>query len=509
MPNRLIEIVEGLPASRIVLIGDLMLDRYLYGNAERLSPDAPVPILHYKYEDSRLGGAGRVAADLAALGADVQVVAIIGPDDTGRQIRDLLTGCGCKVDGLLEVPGRPSTSKVRLVGLAQHRHPQQMMRLDYEDASAIDDTTEKRVLDALAKAIEGAAVVCLEDYDKGLLKGFLCQQVIRLARLKGVPVFVDPAPIADYSKYAGATAITPNRTEAEKATGLPCDGAVPYEAVAERLLIDLGLEAALLTLDKNGIFLATKTPGAAKAEPTRQVWIKGRERKVYDVAGAGDMVLAMLAVARAAGADWKDAAILANTAAGLEVEKFGSVPIKPVEIIQELLSDVRDHLGKRRDPDELLPELQLHRAAGKKIVFTNGCFDLIHLGHIKYFRFAKAQGDLLVVGVNTDAGIRRLKGSKRPIVNESDRLSVLEELESIDYLVTFDEDIPLALIKSIRPDVLVKGADYTKEQVVGWDVVESYGGRVALAPLIDGKSTSNVIEKILEAYGASGKQGRP
>jgi len=500
MSQRLIEIVEGLPASRIVLIGDLMLDRYLYGNAERLSPDAPVPILHYKNEDCRLGGAGRVAADLAALGADVRVVSIVGADDTGRQIRDLLKSCGCRVDTLLEVTGRPSTSKVRLVGLAQHRHPQQMMRLDYEDSSTIDDQTAQRVLDAFAKALEGAAAVCLEDYDKGLLKGPLCQQVIQLARSKGVPVLVDPAAIADYSKYAGATAITPNRIEAEKATGMPCNGAVPYEAVAERLLNDLGLEATILTLDKNGIFLVSRQIGGAKSEPAKRAWIKGRERKVYDVAGAGDMVLAMLAVARAAGADWKDATILANTAAGLEVEKFGSVPIKPAEIIQELLSDVRDQLGKRRDPAGLLAELQRHRASGKKIVFTNGCFDLIHLGHIKYFQFAKQQGDLLIVGVNTDASIRRLKGSKRPIVDESDRLSVLEELESIDYLVLFDQDTPLALIESIRPDVLVKGADYAKEQVVGWDVVESYGGRVALAPLIDGRSTSNVIERILDAY---------
>jgi D-beta-D-heptose 7-phosphate kinase/D-beta-D-heptose 1-phosphate adenosyltransferase len=501
MSKRLIEIVEQLPPSRIVLIGDLMLDRYLYGNAERLSPDAPVPILHYNYEDSRLGGAGRVAADLAALGAQVRVVSIIGPDDTGRQIRDLLAGCGCNVEALVEVPGRPSTSKVRLVGLAQHRHPQQMMRLDYEDSSAIDDATAQRVLTAFSRALEGAAAVCLEDYDKGLLKGALCQQVIRLARSMGVPVFVDPAPISDYSKYAGATAITPNRIEAEKATGMPCDGAVPYEAVAGRLLTDLGLEAAVLTLDKNGIFIATRPQGDAPAEPARLAWIKGRERKVYDVAGAGDMVLAMLAVARAAGANWVEAVRLANTAAGLEVEKFGSVPIKPMEITQELLSEVRDHLGKRREPAELLEELHLHRASGKKIVFTNGCFDLIHLGHIKYFRFAKAQGDLLVVGVNTDASIRRLKGSKRPIVDESDRLSVLEELESIDYLVLFDQDTPVALIESIRPDVLVKGADYAKEQVVGWDLVEGYGGRVALAPLIDGRSTSNVIDRILDAYG--------
>jgi D-beta-D-heptose 7-phosphate kinase/D-beta-D-heptose 1-phosphate adenosyltransferase len=499
MSTRLIEFVENLPHSRIVLIGDLMLDRYLYGNAERLSPDAPVPILHYKEEDSRLGGAGRVAADLAALGADVRVVSIVGADETGRQVRGLLTGCGCNVDGVLDVEGRPSTSKVRLVGLAQHRHPQQMLRLDYEDASEIDAAATQRVLEAFAQAIEGAAVVCMEDYDKGLLKGPLCQQVIKLARSRGVPVFVDPAPIKDYSKYAGAAAVTPNRTEAEKATGLRCAEECDYQPVAERLLTSLGLEAAVLTLDKNGIYVATrgKEPGVGG---TRN-WVRGRERKVYDVAGAGDMVLAMLAVARAAGANWVDAITLSNTAAGLEVEKFGSVPIKPPEIVQELLSDARAHLGKRREMHRLLPELHIHRASGKRIVFTNGCFDLIHLGHIKYFRFAKAQGDLLVVGVNTDDSIRRLKGSKRPIVSQGDRLSVLEELASIDYLVLFDDDTPLRLIEAIRPDVLVKGADYAKEQVVGWDVVESYGGKVALAPLIDGKSTSNVIERILDAYG--------
>ena len=234
-------------------------------------------------------------------------------------------------------------------------------------------------------------------------------------------------------------------------------------------------------------------------------WVKGRERKVYDVAGAGDMVLAMLAVARAAGAGWHSSVALANTAAGLEVEKFGSVPITPAEMIQELLSEIHDHLGKQRTADEQLVELARHRAAGKKVVFTNGCFDLIHLGHVKYFQYAKAQGDLLVVAVNTDDSIRRLKGEKRPIISEHDRVSVLEELESIDYLVRFGEDTPLGLIERIKPDVLVKGADYAKEQVVGWDVVERGGGRVALAPLVDGRSTSGVIERILEAYGKDGR----
>src|ERR1019366_5763541 len=222
MPTRLIELMENLPRQRVVLIGDLMVDRYLYGNAGRLSPEAPVPVLHYQREDSRLGGAGRVAADLAMLGADVHLVSVIGDDDTGKQIRQMLVSCGVNVDGLIQIPGRPSTSKVRLVGLAQHRHPQQMMRLDYEDPSPIPADVAKDVLAKLEKAMHGAAAICIEDYDKGLLSPAVCKQVIEMARKRAVPSFVDPAAIADYSKYSGASAITPNRTEAELASGRPC-----------------------------------------------------------------------------------------------------------------------------------------------------------------------------------------------------------------------------------------------------------------------------------------------
>ena len=232
----------------------------------------------------------------------------------------------------------------------------------------------------------------------------------------------------------------------------------------------------------------------------RRELLASRPRQVADATGAGDMVLVALCVARAAGAGWHDAVQLANVAGGLEVERLGCVPITPTEIIHDLMSERHDESGKERTREKLLPELALHRAAGRKIVFTNGCFDIIHLGHVKYFQWAKSQGDLLIVGVNTDSSIRRLKGEKRPVISEDDRVGVLEELESIDYIVRFDDDTPLDLIRAVKPDVLVKGEDYQKEQVVGWDFVESCGGRVALAPLIDGRSTSAVIQKILEAY---------
>jgi len=492
MSTRLIELVENLPRSRVALLGDLMMDRYLYGNAERLSPEAPVPVLHYQREELRLGGAGGVAADLAALGATVRVVGVVGADD-GADLRKHLIQCGADPGTLVAVTGRPTISKVRLVGLAQHRHPQQMMRLDFEDPSPLDDTTCQRVLENLRRVLGEVDLLCIEDYNKGLLSPDLCRAAIEMARAAGVAVLVDPASIDDYAKYAGATALKLNRTETEKATGLAMGNEPQYAQAGTWLIERLGLEAAVITLDKNGAFLATRDG--------ERRWLKTRQRHVYDVTGAGDMVLAMLAVARCAGASWTESVALANVAGGLEVERFGSVPVTPQEIIAELLSEAHEHLGKQRTLERLLPELAHHRAGGKKIVFTNGCFDLIHLGHIKYFQFAKQQGDLLVVAVNTDCGVRRLKGDKRPIISEEDRLSILEELESIDYLIRFDDDTPLRLIEMIRPDVLVKGADYAKEQVVGWDFVEQYGGRVALAPLIDGRSTSALIRRILEAHG--------
>lgn len=492
MSAQLIQLVENLPASRVVVVGDLMVDRYLYGNAERLSPEAPVPVLHFQKEELRLGGAGSVAADLAALGAKVSAVGLCGADEMGGQLRRLLSDVGTDGRGLLQC-ARPTTCKMRLVGSAQHRHPQQMIRLDFEQINTVDPLIEAELIECAIAAMEGAELVCIEDYNKGVVTEKVCRTVLEESKRRGLPVLIDPARINDYQKYAGATCLKLNRPEAARATGLAVETPEQFQAAAERLLEMLSLEAVVLTLDKHGAYVASRA-GERRLLQTRP-------RQVYDVTGAGDMAFAMLAVARAGGATWEQATALANVAGGLEVEKFGVVPITPVEIIQELMVEAHLREGKRRSLAELLPELARHRAGGKRIVFTNGCFDLIHLGHVKYFRFAKQQGDLLVVGVNTDASIRRLKGDKRPIITEADRISVLEELESIDYLVSFDEDTPINLIERIRPDVLVKGADYNKQQVVGWDIVEAAGGRVALAPLVDGRSTSAVIQRVLEAYG--------
>ena len=491
MSTRLIELVENLPATRVVLVGDYMVDRYLYGNAERLSPEAPVPVLHFQKEELRLGGAGSVAANLAALGARVAAVGVIGLDETGQQLSALLRDIDADPTGLVELP-RPTTCKMRLVGSAQHRHPQQMIRLDFEEARPVDDAAAAKLMESANIAMEEADLVCIEDYDKGAVTADVCRGVIEAAKRRGTPVLVDPARIGDYRKYAGATCLKLNRPEAARATGLPVETPDQYRRAAERLLETLSLEAVVLTLDKHGAFVASRS-GERRLIGTRP-------RQVYDVTGAGDMAFAMLAVARTAGATWEEATQLANAAGGLEVERFGVVPIRPHEVAAELRAEAHVRPGKRRTPDDLLPELDRARAQGKRIVFTNGCFDLIHAGHVGYFQFAKGQGDVLVVGVNTDAGVQRLKGPTRPITPEADRLAVLEELESIDHLVLFDADTPIALIEAIRPDVLVKGADYTKDRVVGADFVEAHGGTVALAPLAQGRSTSNVIQRILAAH---------
>jgi D-beta-D-heptose 7-phosphate kinase/D-beta-D-heptose 1-phosphate adenosyltransferase len=491
MAARLVELVENLGSPKVVLVGDFMIDRYVFGSTDRVSPEAPIPVLRFKREEIRLGGAGFVLAGLATLGATVSAIGVCGNDRAGQTLCDTLGTYHADTTGLIRCD-RPTVEKVRLLGSSEDRSAQQMIRLDIEETSPVDRTIEDQLFSAAEQAIAGAQVLCLEDYNKGVLTESLTQRLIALGRSKNIPVLIDPARLSDYSKYVGATLIKLNRPETEKATGIRIIDDATCDQAAGLLIDKLKLDACVITMNDKGSYLAQK-------DGSRQL-LASRPRQVADATGAGDMVLTALAMARASGAGWHEAVELANVVGGLEVEKLGCVPITRQEIIADLLHEQRQSSGKERSLGSLLSEIDTHRKAGRKIVFTNGCFDLVHLGHVKYFQFAKAQGDLLIVGVNTDASIRRLKGDKRPVVSEDDRIGVLEELESIDYLIKFDTDTPLELIKAVQPDVLVKGADYAKEQVVGWEIVEARGGHVALAPLIDGRSTSNVIKRILEAY---------
>jgi D-beta-D-heptose 7-phosphate kinase/D-beta-D-heptose 1-phosphate adenosyltransferase len=484
--TELISLLDRWQPRRVLVAGDFMLDHYTYGNADRLSPDAPVPVLSTEREQATAGGAANVVQNLRALRCEVSLLGVIGDDQAGEQLRALLDEDHDAAEGLVRVPGRPTTVKHNYVGLAQHRHPQKMFRADVEDSSPIDAATVDALLQQAAAALPGAEVLCLEDYNKGVLSADTCQRLIALARQHNVPVLVDPAAIDDFTKYRGATCLTPNRTEAERATGGRYDGSP--EALGQALMDQLELEALVLTLDKQGALLLR-----AGCEPLRVPTVA---RSVYDVTGAGDQVLAMLAAARANDADWPDAVALANTAAGLEVERFGVVPIELEQVLLALLNQHHQTLGKARTQAQLLPELSAYRSQGKRIAFTNGCFDILHAGHVQFLRQAREQADLLVVGLNSDASIQRIKGADRPVNQEADRILVLSELASVDYIVVFDEDTPLSLIEAIQPDVLVKGTDYTRDQVVGADVVESRGGRVALVDLVEGRSTSNIIRRM-------------
>ncbi len=482
---------------RIVVVGDFMLDRYVYGNAERLSPDAPVPILDVERVEFSPGGASNVSLDLAALRCQVACVGVVGRDDAAGTLKERLADAGCKVAGLVASPDRPTTVKHNFVGLAQHRHPQKVFRVDEERKAPIPDTVADKLLARVEKSLKRADVLCIEDYDKGVLTPDVCKRLIAAAREAGVPVLVDPAAIDDFSKYRNATCITPNRTEAGRATGLTPRNDDDNAAVARKLKRDLKLDTVVLTLDKQGALLLE-----GKRKPQL---IPTRARAVYDVTGAGDVVLAMLAAALANGATWRQAVQLANIAAGLEVERFGVVPIELDEVLLALLQERGREQGKLRDVAHLLPELDAYRKQGKRVAFTNGCFDILHAGHVAYLRQARQAGDLLVVGLNSDKSIRRIKGEGRPVNQQDDRVLVLSELESVDYIVLFDQDTPTKLIEAVRPDALVKGADYKKTEVVGHAFVESYGGKVVLVPLVQGRSTTNIIRKVAGGSHSKGK----
>lgn len=484
----LTESISKIEPFRAIVIGDLMLDELLYGDADRLSNDAPVPVLHVKRSEHSPGGAANVCLNLIAMGASVSVLGVTGKDEDAGKLREALTAEGVEVEGLIEDGSRPTTVKRSLIGLAQHRHPQKMFRVDFESRDPMPSEIAQRMLEVFDRQLADADVVCIEDYNKGVCTEEICQEIISRARAAGKPVLVDPASVTDYTKYRGATCITPNRTEAEKATGLVAGTEEQNNTIACKLLNDLDLETIVVTLDRHGALLLERG-----SEP---VVVPTVARQVYDVTGAGDMVLAGLAAGVGCGLDWPNAVAFANTAAGLEVEIFGVEPIPLARIRHEVLKQSGRLQGKNRTSEQARLEADMVRKTGGKVVFTNGCFDIIHAGHISMLERSAEHGAMLIVGLNDDDSIRRLKGEDRPVNQLEDRARVLGALGCVDAVVAFGEDTPIRLIEEIRPDVLIKGADYTREQVVGHEIVESYGGRVELIDLVEGKSTTGTIEKM-------------
>jgi len=489
MWQRLCELLDRSTRRHILVLGDFMIDRYLYGDAERISPEAPVPVLRVVQQEDALGGAGSVVADLVALDAAAHCVGVVG-DDTGAElVEDLLRQTGADSSGLIRVAGRPTTRKTRLVGLAQHRHRQQLIRVDDESTTPVDRAVTENLASEVQRLLETCHACCIEDYNKGVVTPQLTETVIAAARRCDIPVLVDPASITDYRRYTGATVVTPNRTETEKIIGMRLRSAGAVHKAAAEIRAACHTEYVCVTLDADGAALIGPD-GLFEHIPTKS-------RDVYDVTGAGDEVLAALAVAVAAGGNMREAVALANVAGGLEVEKFGCVPITRDEIIAEILLEHHKDLGKVRTVEQLLPELGRRRAHHETVAFTNGCFDLLHAGHVAGFAFCKKHADVLVVGLNSDASVKRLaKGADRPFVAQDDRAAVLAALADVDYIVIFDDDTPRALIEAVRPDLLVKGQDWEGKTVVGQDLVEKHGGKVLLVPIVKGKSTTAIVDLI-------------
>ena len=470
---------------KVLVLGDIICDVYLHGVVNRISPEAPVPIFECGERRPVLGGAANVAANLHAFGCDVYLVGVVGADAAAQEIRDLLDKQGIAADWLVEDPSRPTTEKTRLAA------PQQMLRLDRETRRPLDAAYGQAVADvacALLPQVDGAIG---SDYHKGVCTPQVLEALFRRARELGRPVVVDPKA-RDFTHYQGATVLTPNRLEAERASGRTLRDETEVEAVGRWLREQSQAEAILVTRGPQGMSLIS----AAQLP----LHIRPNAREVYDSTGAGDTVIATFTMAMLSGLDYAEAAMLANTAAGVVVGKMGTAVVTPMELRAACALEATPELRKVLTRDELARAVRQRRQSGERIVFTNGCFDLLHVGHMRYLQQARAQGDCLVLGLNDDASVRRLKGDKRPLIPHAERASVLAALACVDYVTIFSEDTPLALIECVRPDVLVKGGDYTLETVVGRDMVEAYGGEVTLVPFVEGVSTTNIIDSVLQRY---------
>jgi D-beta-D-heptose 7-phosphate kinase/D-beta-D-heptose 1-phosphate adenosyltransferase len=478
------EIENSWPGKRLLAVGDVMLDRYIWGEVGRISPEAPVPVVRVTYETTRPGGVANVAMNMTLLGAQTRVIGFSGGDENGRLLEASLRGNGVASDFIVS-EGFPTTVKTRILG-----GQQQMLRLDRERSDPRPQGDYDRLVRcALARLADCHALV-LSDYAKGSFPPEVCQTLIQAARKLGIPVLVDPKS-PDFSRYRGATTICPNLAEISAAARQPDwargHGIEEPLCAAESMVRELNLEFLIATLSEKGIALVR--PGKVFTAPAVA-------RKVFDVSGAGDTVIAVLALCLVSSIPPETAVQLANIAAGIVVGKVGTVPVEKRELLAALAPEIALHAeNKILSRSELAGRVALWKANNERVVLTNGCFDLLHIGHIALLEQARRYGDRLIVAVNSDASVRSLKGPKRPIVGERERVGVLAALGAIDAVVVFAEPTPLELIVAIKPDVIVKGGDYNLDTVVGAKEVESWGGQVRIVPLIEGVSTTRLIEK--------------
>ncbi len=479
-PIDLAEAVRRLARASALVVGDVMLDRYVYGAVSRVSPEAPVPILREDRAIAVPGGAGNVVRNMTALGAAVAFISVVGDDQAGSDLTGLIGGQPNVEPWLLVEGGRTTTVKTRYIAAGQ-----QLLRADREQTEAIDERLTERILRIARDSMAATSITVLSDYRKGVLTGTMPAQLIAAARTAGRRVVVDPKG-PDYAPYAGADVITPNRKELAEATGMPTDTEAEIVAAASALRARHGFGAVLVTRSEDGMSLVSDDG---------VLHLPAEAAEVYDVSGAGDTVAATLGCALAAGLDLPVAARLANIAAGIVVGKVGTAVARP----NDMLAALGPHQGALRKVvtmEEASEQVARWRQRGWRIGFTNGCFDILHPGHVHLLEQARAGCDRLVVGLNSDASVRRLKGATRPVQQEAARAAVLASLAGVDLVCVFEEDTPEALIAELRPDLLVKGADYREEEVVGADLVRAWGGKVLLAELVAGQSTSATLARI-------------
>lgn len=467
----------------VLVIGDLMLDRYLIGDVQRISPEAPVPVVLLKHQNDRAGGAANVAANLANLGITTRIAGCVGEDAEATTLLALINHLGIKSEAVIQSSERPTIAKTRV--MSSH---QQIVRIDQESQAALSEAENTELHILMTRAIhDQPAIVILSDYAKGVLSESTCRFIIETCHQAKIPVLVDPKG-HDYNKYKGATALTPNKKETAEACGVSMNDNKALLAAAKQLKKSLGLDFLAVTRGEEGITLL---------EQDADHHIAATAKQVFDVSGAGDTVIATLAAGLIHGLSAQEALSLANTAAGIVVGKVGTVPIQLDELLHELTSkNASKQADKICDLPSLKNKVNTWRASHQKIIFTNGCFDLLHAGHVTYLEAAKKTGDKLILGLNTDRSVSALKGPTRPVIHENDRARVLAALEAVDAVILFDEDTPLNLIDLVRPDVIVKGDDYTEEQVVGGKEVKAWGGSIKLIPLVQGRSTTGILEKI-------------
>ena len=478
-----IDLVNRASEIEVLCVGDIMLDRFVYGSVERISPEAPIPVVRIEREDSMLGGAGNVVRNLLSLGANAKFCGLVGEDEAGRNVAALLNeDDNCTANLLLDA-NRPTSIKTRFMASNQ-----QMLRADCEETGTLSQALQDDLLLDVAEGLGKSQVMILSDYGKGVLEEETPIHLINLAKKAGIPVIVDPKG-TDYSKYRGATLITPNRKELSEASRLPCDSDASIVAACHHIIETCGIENVLATRSQDGMTLVTKDGNV--------VHLPTEAREVFDVSGAGDTVVATLATALGLGAELADGAELANIAAGIVVAKIGTASVYAEELIDALhRQDLNEAEAKILGVESAKDRVTRWQRQGLSVGFTNGCFDLLHPGHISLLKQSAGQCDKLIVGLNSDESVQRLKGPERPVQNEMARATVLSSLACVDMVVIFNEDTPMELLSALLPDVLVKGADYTIETVVGADLILQNGGRVFLANLEDGFSTTNTVNKL-------------